>query len=766
MGIRRWVSIYCFWFYPHSTETSLPIRYEEDEEGDSNDEDEPLSMWDERFGGSALAGSDSDSYDEAAVEDGEFDDVIDDDLIPIRSSIRNRPRATHRSQSSASSSSASTSTSTDTSPSYQPPSRRNRSPSSASSQRRFSSSTARPHVRLPPSCPSTPRRRRRAPPLIRTTTPTSNSDQHSHTSPPPIQPTHVTIAPIAPTILKTGGYAYGESEWVEGFGDEGGSDDGIIGGGRWWGAGAGAGVGAGEKGKDSLRESVRDSSGEDEGTPVELVYVPPLGSNYSMGGRERPFERQRKRNGVMEVMEDPEDGLGHGEPDVYRRRRRMFSVGVAGDDDVDEGDVDVAPGGRTPSPRTSPLPVPTVVVDPDADGADGRNGSVRGRDAYDYFGGPDLGEDFPARRRNLSGRGRRGSDGDRGRPAFSSVGPASSLVGEVERSWSTSKSRTPSPAIISSSDSPGSATAQGAAVSGSSESVPAPIPSTPVPVRRSASASPPHTQALLSPPPRGRGSSSHQDLQVHTRGRSSTRTSSVFHRDGVRDRSSIGSPLGSYSPDGIGLVSAGGAYAGGRIEREREKRVVGDRDRGRDKDREQSRGRDRTGKRLSHSLSPDDPPVVASPPVALLVTQDTLQANLVSLSDEASSIPRPAADDRKAEERQRNLTPTPSNSPVVSMQSVPAAFAAAANKPTSPKGRSPPLAVPAPHPAEPSTSFSISPPREHLAPSPPLSPIGPRSPRSPTRGDSTIVGKAVEIVSSAGAFFGLWHHGETDSGAS
>ena len=507
----------------------------------------------------------------------------------------------------------------------------------------------------------------------------------------------------------------------------------------------------------------RESGGEDEGTPVELVYVPPLGSNYSVR-REMPFAWKREREDA-EIMEDHED-MGRGEQDVYRRRHHLFSVGVAGDDEADadvEGGMDVAAAGRTPSLHTSPLPVPTVVVGPDADGADN---NVRGRDAYDYFGGPDLGEDFPARRRNLPGRGRRASEGDRGRPVLSSVMP------DPERSRSRSKSRTPSPAVISSSDS----VVESTAVSGSPESNPVPTPSAPVAVRRSASVSPPSTQTLLSPPLRGRGSSSHQDLQVHTRGRSSTRTSSsIIDREGARDKSGVGSPLGSYSPDSAAFASVGGAYAGGRVEREREKRTLGDRDRGRDRDREQPRGRDRTGKILSHSLSPDDPPAFPAPapasavlpPFVPPVAQDTPQVNHINPIDEVlpPSIPTPtlSSDHREAEQSLRNLTPTPSNSPVVSMQCIPAAIAASNKLPSPTKGRSPPLAVPAPHPAEPSTSYSISPPREYSVSTPPLSPRSPRSPTSPTRADGTIVGKAVDIVSSAGAFLGLWHHVGTNS---
>jgi hypothetical protein len=291
-------------------------------------------------------------------------------------------------------------------------------------------------------------------------------------------------------------------------------------------------------------------------------------------------------------------------------------------------------------------------------------------------------------------------------------------------------------------------------------------------VRRSASASPPYTQALLSPPPRGRGSSSQQDLQVHARGRSSTRNSSTtFDREGVRDRSSVGSPLGSVSPDGMGLVSVGGVYANGRVERGR-----GDRERGSDGEGERTRGRDRTGKRLSHSLSPDDFPVLSTSPASTVPSAPAVSAQVVSPvvhdtppvkpADEASSIPVPAPERAKAEET-RTIAPTPSNSPAITLQRIPATIAHAGSPskkpPTSPKGRSPPLTVPAPLPAEPSTSYSISPPAEHYRP--PVSPSSPRSPRSPTRGEGTIVGKAVDIVSSAGAFLGFWHHDGNDARA-
>ena len=67
-----------------------------------------------------------------------------------------------------------------------------------------------------------------------------------------------------------------------------------------------------------------------------------------------------------------------------------------------------------------------------------------------------------------------------------------------------------------------------------------------------------------------------------------------------------------------------------------------------------------------------------------------------------------------------------------------------------------PLLVPPPHPVEPSTSLSISPPGP-IQSLPVKIPQQFQSPASPTEKESTIVEKAVGIVSSAGAFLGLWH---------
>ena len=108
---------------------------------------------------------------------------------------------------------------------------------------------------------------------------------------------HVTIAPIAPTLLKTGG------AWAEGFGDEGASDDGFAGLGLGGLYNAAYGLGGGSAsytaamdgawawnegrarpsrgGSGEVRSVGRGEEEASEGTPVELVYAPPLGSGYA-----------------------------------------------------------------------------------------------------------------------------------------------------------------------------------------------------------------------------------------------------------------------------------------------------------------------------------------------------------------------------------------------------------------------------------------------------------------------------------------------------
>ncbi|KAG6878271.1 hypothetical protein C0992_008329 [Termitomyces sp. T32_za158] len=763
----------------------------DEEESDEDTEAASISMWDERFSGNrALSGNDSDSYEDGiGEEEGQADEDEGDGVADMRSYSRTKPSSS-RSQSTAStassSSSASTSTSmsNSTSPTSESPDRLNPEKQPFSHRRHSTSSTSTCRPRYHSS--SGFRKRRNAPPLIRTPT----SERGRATSPS----AHVTIAPIAPTILKTGTHGYyghHHGGWSEGFGDEGGSDDGIWGGSsnqsRWW----------SEKGKGKAGEESESSGGQ---TPVELVYVPPFGSSYNfrkereqrtcVKGREGDREEAKGVKIVNgDVMEDHEDGFGNGDQDVYRRRATLFSVG---DEDVDPY-VDDADATVTRSRGVfRSAPVPTVVVRTE-------NTQISGRG--------DVGEDFRSRRSSSSSLSRDASiDLSRGRGAFpSSPAAREEAINERERSRSKSRSysrshsrshsRTPSPAMIND-------------LSGDGTRVPVFDPGPghgPVLIPRRTSSSstfPSSAGALLSPPPRGRASQSFQDVgsapqqQQQQRGRSSTRTGSSISD---RERSAGSKSLGSLSPEGcsVGGVSAT-AYTGGRYERDR---------RDREKERERPRGRERIeSKRLGQGLnvSPELMVSSASSPVPLpaadseapsldrLMPKTKASASSVSSSSSRSStssttvvpsnivlatesdiISSPVAvpiDVRTAEEHQRTLQPTPSNTPVIQMRAgvVAPAAAIADPKPASseeshwsstqphptptttyiPKIKSL-LVVPAVSPAEPSTSYSISPPRNDLSP--------PSSPRSPSRGEPTIVGKAVEIVSSAGAFLGLWN---------
>ncbi|KAG5340388.1 hypothetical protein C0989_001806 [Termitomyces sp. Mn162] len=779
--------------------------YEEDADDDESDEDAEavsLSMWDERFRGNRVSGSDSDSYEDGVGdEEGQADEDEGDGVTDMRSYSRtklNSPRSQSASSTASSSSSASTSTSmsNSTSPTSESPDHFN--PEKQPSHRRYStSSTSTYRPRFHPSSGS--RKRRNAPPLIHTPT----SERRSAIS-PEVQATHVTIAPIAPTILKTGTHGYyghHHGGWSEGFGDEGGSDDGIwSGASRWL---------EKSKGKGNVNEESESSGGQ---TPVELVYVPTLGSNYSfrrkseqrisVNERERDGEEKKDMKFVnADVMEDHEDGFGNGDQDVYRRRATLFCVGV------DDADLDADNADSTVTINRGvhgSAPVPTVVVGPDA------------THSYERV---DVGEDFRSRRSSSSSLsyGRSATiDLYRGRGALpTSPAAREEAMNERERSRSKSRSRshsrshsrTPSPAMITDISGDGSqAPASSASDSGPGHTHgPVYIP------RRSSSSSifPASAGSLLSPPPRSRGSQSYQDVgsaqPQQQRGRSNTRTGSSISRE----RSTGSNSLGSLSPEGWDFGGVTATYTGGRYERDR------DRDRS-DRERERPRGRERVdGKRLGpgqgHNVSPEgvqdsllrvspastplpSPATESETPRLSVVTSKTkASGSSVSSSpscssnssttvvpshiaivagSEAAPLPIPVAvpiDVRTAEECQRNIQPTPSNSPVIHMRQVSTVATVAETTPAfmqesdrfssqshptptatyTPKIKSP-LVVPAVSPAEPSTSYSISPPRSDLSP--------PSSPLSPTRNEITIVGKAVEMVSSAGAFFGLWNY--------
>lgn len=322
------------------------------------------------------------------------------------------------------------------------------------------------------------------------------------------------------------------------------------------------------------------------------------------------------------------------------------------------------------------------------------------------------------------------------------------------RSKSHSRSRTPSPSLAS---------------------MQMPPQSIAVPVPRSSSFSSP--SGLLQPPdaPRGRSASSSilssQAEGQQQRGRSVTRTSSFSDRDSESTES-----LGSLSPDGgFGLaIAIGSAYVGTR-----------DRDARSDRQREGvvrvvERGRDRVGRRTDSnsgsgsSLSPEDPrvPTVVTapppepskkkftsasssssdsstisavsvstmrPPSRLVLnmgpsTQTNLtQAASTSVSSSSTVIPPAPNQAQTIKEEQECISrqPTPANSPILTMRQ---AFPSPKSDSTTSSSR---------HERRPSAGSS----------------------RSPTRGDDrqqggTLVGRAVEIMSNAGAFLNsFWHSG-------
>jgi hypothetical protein len=717
----------------------------------------------------------------------------------------------------------------------------------------------------------------------------------------------VTIAPIAPTILKTTGVS-----WAEGFGDEGASDDGFAWSGNGWGwngtgssdkrsksgssFGGDGGYGGSSGGSFGTGRSARGfhistgrgevSGGDDtqasDGTPVELVYVPPLGSNYSLGLDEPEYPGEF---GYDEEDEE-ESALAEMGDNVYHHSASVNgSVGFGG----------ASIGSSNPIPVDS---VPMVIIDPEASGSSSSSRTqtirqsksrpdVEEEDAYDFFGGADLGEDYFCSRRGRGYERERGgglsppSSGltlnagfgggvytertsrenrDRGldsrRTLVRSGGSAAPAVGEERqsRSRSRSQSRTPSPAMLVS---PPTNTVSPAEVIGNSSmgrrrSLSASSPSAPgswiTSTRSDVVPRTSSTSDLLSPPTRGRqpevqsSYSSGSNNQTQSRGRSSTRTSSSSSWE--RGGSLGSSPIGSLSPDGgrvvvspigpsgIDAVLGGVAVlaGGGRVDREREGK---EREREKQRGRER-RGRDRTsGKVLSasevESLGREEVVgVLAQSPSA---TSSDSASNNTTIMGAPVEAPSSEAEEeepmdaelrylRRAEEEQRRrVHPTPSNSPVVAPgrlfddahgigsaasntssagTTTPTAVSAAShsssetaststgiattspstspspsiythirtpsgisasqptgNAPTSSpaKIRPPPL-IPTPSLlVKPSTSFAA-------VSSPHIAAIA--SPTSPTitsplgAENSTIVGKAVDIVSSAGVFLGLW----------
>lgn len=633
-------------------------------------------------------------------------DDDDDGIIEIRSSSHrnnSKTKSFFRSQSKVSTASSSSSTSTTTNSSTSTsdatspsgslsPCRTNRRPSPSSSStataRRSGPSTYRP------SNTYTPRQGQPPPPLLRS----------------PTEHVHFTIAPIAPTILKTTGV------WSEGFGDEEGNDDEF---GSWDPKGLWSGqdttyAGNGKKGKGKttglygsfgMVGGESDKEGQSsEGTPVELVYVPPFESNYSLGMGD---------DGDVEEYKESRDVIGR------------KAQGVAGSVGLTDSN-----GTSIPSPSTSPS------------GLISSRGSTRtghrrwSSTEVEYgcyaFAGPDLGDDYYHARRSDQDH-----DGVFPLPSTSAAAPGGGglsasgnerqrervrerrtvVQGGEERqsrSRSRSESRTPSPAYISSSVS----------------TAPTPTASNgQVPRKRSSSASATPSISAgpdLLFPPRGRTlTPQSQPLlsQPHSRGRSSTRTtssSSSFDREGS---SVVGSPIGSMSIDGL-------ARTGGREK---------------EKDKEIERGRERRGReRICEKI-------LAGSEIEPAVSLDSkFPSTTSSCSSSTSTVMGLPPSDAIGVDIRPELAPS--------------------NPHTSPnKLRLPPLILPPPLLVKPSTSFTA------VSSSTPASPIintfttttsnkGLASPTTSSSGDHTIVGKAVDIVSSAGVFLGLWQHSSKSEG--
>lgn len=511
----------------------------------------------------------------------------------------------------------------------------------------------------------------------------------------------ITIAPIAPTILKTKGVGNGS----------GAEDDDYDypltktnDAGKWYGTGA--------------------------DVPVHLVYVPPIGGEYRV------------------------DGLDiDGSKDVFQHREAYFSVG---------------------SDKPNGSHVPSVGVTPASPAATGTQGKVflgvpviaspaddDEEDAYDYFGGPDLGEAFAEHKPHSYANRREVRDDDSSPKEGAKLvkyaeGGAASVVGgrssgnpQVvvagvkgaiedgrgrEHSRSRSRSRTPSPSEIS--------------VPSNAPSIPPPSAAVAVPGASSSHNSshpispptPSSSNAFLTPPdmPSSRGRSAAPVTENQPRGRSATRGSSFSDRERSSSRGT-NSPIGSISPEGsavgIAIGSAYGVYANGR-----------DRDAGK---RGNDRVRDRLGKRqMSDSLSPDDGRTSS---VSVVDGQHVTSSGSTTSNSSGSSTvtptpttsgplriatdtrPPPIEEGQEEEQLRRSRQPTPASSPVLNMKA-----------PL-------PIQVPPPQPSTPSTT--VPPSAKGIVSRNVSSP--PSSPTGKALDEGTLVGRAVEM---AGAFLGsIWH---------
>ncbi|KAL1758197.1 hypothetical protein FB107DRAFT_288711 [Schizophyllum commune] len=276
------------------------VGYDEYDDEDDEDDDGEGSPWD-NTNESAIGSDESDEDDEG--------------FIQMRGSSYHQAPNKPRSKSKTSDSSASTSSSSST----------------GSRPRRKSSSGNR-------LAPSFHRANGRKPTLEE-----------------PKPPVHVTIAPIAPTMLKVGKEPEDSvNGWTEGLGDDGDDDSGYKYYGKW-----------------------SPNNHSDVNAPVELVYAPPNG-------------RQADQ---FDAVESPTPRVGFGPhsavaQDEGAEEERVDDVDVREDNGPEDAGAHNV-GVRQVVPvvtRTSPTTVSRDLEDED----------LREEDAYEYFSSPDMGssEDF------------------------------------------------------------------------------------------------------------------------------------------------------------------------------------------------------------------------------------------------------------------------------------------------------------------------------------------------------------------------------------
>ncbi|KAI0788903.1 hypothetical protein C8Q75DRAFT_195557 [Abortiporus biennis] len=458
----------------------------------------------------------------------------------------------------------------------------------------------------------------------------------------------VTIAPIAPTMLKTAGV---------------GNDLTVIG-----------------------EEPVNPQPKE-----VDLVYVPP--SNYSLPGTPNLI------GGNDDLYRQHDSFFG-----INPQHRRALSAGSSPMINEEELREKLAPHDPSKNILSSNLQSyfgPGRIVDSPMNMHTG-DAAESSRDAYDYFGGPDLGEDY-AERRSHSGRRKRSLSDDMERDdddlgasgpvRYSHPGPSSAILGRsnsfsgqtspwysyssttLPRNSSVQGSTSQIPSVIinevsgsieeRSEDFQMSTSPTAFEIATPSSSTTTPVPATPIAIKNSPkletveslghpfshvtpSSAPisrlgtslpnvvPVRQdsdpSFLSPtdsniPTRGRlphcSSSSHSgstttgsysrssDSRSESRGRSSTRTSSYsdHERSGSRSSRGTNSPLGSISPTGstVAIGTSRGRESGSRIYYP----VTGGGRSHKSSREDGDRGRDRTGRRLENSMSP--PHAIGSP---------------------------------------------------------------------------------------------------------------------------------------------------------